>query len=72
MIRQKAPAKKVETRFQVKATMGMILGKSMYFEKYEDASDFAHLMCQGQPAGTIEVLNPEGKVCWSYTRTERF
>lgn len=61
-----------ETRFQVKATMGMVLGKTLFFEKYEDASDLAHLMCQGQPVGTVEVVNPEGKTCWSYSRSERF
>lgn len=52
--------------------MGMVLGKTLYFTEYNDASEFAHLMCEGQPAGKVEVINPEGKVCWSYERTNRF
>ena len=60
----------VETKgkFTVKATMGMVLGKSLHFTQYEEASDFAGLMIQGQPIGQVEVLNPEGKVIWSYSR----
>lgn len=75
IIRTKSPVKatpKPEAKFAVKATMGMVLGKTLYFTQYEDASDFAHLMCQDKPAGTVEVINPEGKVCWSYSRTDRF
>lgn len=59
-------------RFAVKATMGMVLGKTLYFTQYEDASDFAHLMCKDQPLGKVEVINPKGQVCWSYERKERF
>lgn len=56
-------------KYSVKATMGMVLGKSLYFTQYEEASDFAHLMIQGRPVGTVEVLDPEGQVVWSYTRS---
>ena len=55
-------------KFTVRATIGMVLGKSLHFTQYEKASDFAHLMIQGQPAGVVEVLNPEGKLIWSYYR----
>ena len=55
-------------RYSVKATVGMVLGKSLHFTQYEEASEFAALLTQGQPVGTVEVLSPEGTVIWSYTR----
>jgi hypothetical protein len=61
---------KNETRFAVKATMGMVLGKTLYFNEYQDASDFAHMMCEGQPVGKVEVVNPKGITCWSYERSK--
>ena len=55
-------------KFAVRATMGMVLGKSLYFSTYEEASELAHLMLDGQPIGSVEVVSPEGKVIWSYSR----
>lgn len=57
-----------EGKFAVRATMGMVLGKSLYFSTYEEASDLAHLMTTGQPVGEVAVVSPEGKVIWSYSR----
>lgn len=57
-----------KNKFAVRATMGMVLGKSLYFSTYEEASELAHLMLDGQPVGQVEVVSPEGKVIWSYTR----
>lgn len=55
-------------KFAVRATMGMVLGKSLYFSTYEEASELAHLMLEGQPIGQVEVVRPDGKVVWSYSR----
>lgn len=58
----------MDGKYTVTATMGMVLGKSLHFTSYEEATDLAHLMTQGQPVGTLEVKGPDGKVIWSYTK----
>lgn len=57
-----------EGKFAVRATMGMVLGKSLFFSTYDEASEFADLMLVGQPIGSVEVVRPDGKVVFSYTR----
>jgi hypothetical protein len=59
---------KKDGKFAVRATMGMVLGKSLYFSSYEEASELAHLMLDGQPVGQVEVVSPDGKIIWSYSR----
>jgi NAD-dependent oxidoreductase involved in siderophore biosynthesis len=55
-------------KYTLTATLGMVLGKSLHFDSYEEASDLGHLMTVGQPIGIVVLTSPEGRVMWSYKR----
>jgi len=56
-------------KYTLTATLGMVLGKSLHFSSYEEASDLAQLMLVGQPIGQLAVYDPDGRVVWSYERS---
>jgi hypothetical protein len=53
------------TKYEVRANMGLVTGKSLFFSKFKDAFAFAKFMSSHSTEGTLEIFNLEGKKTWN-------